>query len=374
MTIGGQPPRLDRLTSLRFFAALAVFGFHATAFFSGTVRDILDFVFGQGRSGVTFFFILSGFVLAWSSRLGDRALSFYRRRFARIYPAYLVALLFAAVLWALRDPAALLRGPLTPFLLQAWVPDSNSYFAINVPAWSLSVEAFFYLGFPFIVKLIRPLAASGLWVVCGMAILVTTAVASLASLTTPASQLDANTFAVWFAIYFPLGRLPEFILGVSLAFLMKQRALPRVPWYFAVGLLLTVWSCMSIWPSIFDVAAAYMVPFALLIVSAAQRDLEDKPGLLRMPLLVSGGAISYCFYLLHHVFILRLSQRGFAELGFTGWGAFTMTLLLSITCAWLLHRYVELPMDKILGKRRKSSSPSLSGDYGAADQKGNRMW
>ena len=96
---------------------------------------------------------------------------------------------------------------------------------------------------------------------------------------------------------------------------MKQGALPRVPWYFAVGFLLTVWGCMSIGPSIYNVAAVCMVPFCALIVSAAQPDIEGKPGILRMQLLVSGGAISYCFYLLHHIFILRLSQQGFAELG-----------------------------------------------------------
>ncbi|MFF1881325.1 acyltransferase family protein [Pseudarthrobacter sp. NPDC058196] len=371
MTTGGQPrTRLDRLTSLRFFAALAVFCFHATAFFTGPVRDILDFLFGQGRSGVTFFFILSGFVLAWSSRVDDHPLSFYRRRFARIYPAYLVALLFAAVLWLLRDPLALLRGPLAPFLLQAWVPDSNSYFAINVPAWSLSVEAFFYLAFPLVVKVIRPLAASGLWIVSGAAILVTSTVAFVASLTTSASQLDANTFAVWFAIYFPLARLPEFVLGVALALLMKRGALPRISWYFSVSFFLAVWCCMSIWPTIYNVAAVCMVPFGALIVSAAQRDIEGKPGLLRMPLLVSGGAISYCFYLLHHIFILRLSQRGFAELGLTGWGAFTVTLLLSITGAWLLHRYVELPMDNMLGRQRKSLSRSPTDDQKARRSRG----
>ena len=145
--------------------------------FPGTTRDVLEFLFGQGRSGVTFFFILSGFVLAWSSRVDDRPLNFYRRRFARIYPAYLVALLFAAVLWVLRDPVALLRGLLTPFLLQAWAPDSSSYFAINVPAWSFSVEAFFYLAFPLVMKFICPLTVSGPWVVSGAAVLTTACVA-----------------------------------------------------------------------------------------------------------------------------------------------------------------------------------------------------
>lgn len=39
-------------------------------------------------AGVSFFFILSGFVLVWSFRSSDTPGEFYRRRFARIVPAY----------------------------------------------------------------------------------------------------------------------------------------------------------------------------------------------------------------------------------------------------------------------------------------------
>lgn len=354
MDIGGPPAiRLERLTSLRLFAALAVFGFHATAFFSGPTREVLDFVFGQGRSGVTFFFILSGFVLAWSARPGDRPLAFYRRRFARIYPAYMVALGIAASLWALRDPSALLRGSLTPFLLQAWVPDSTSYFAINVPAWSLSVEAFFYLLFPLAIVAFRRLSSPVLWFAGGVLVAITTAIAFYASLTTGPSDLAANTFRVWFAIYFPVSRLPEFLLGVALALLMKRGDLPRIPWALAVALVLATWAAMSAWPSIYSVSAVYMIPFGILVASAAQRDIRGVPGWLRAPLIVEGGAISYCFYLLHHILIMRLSQQGFAALGFSGWFAFAVTLVLSLVGAWTLHRFVELPVDRMLRGRRE---------------------
>lgn len=47
-------------------------------------------LFNEGRAGVSFFFILSGLVLAWVWQPGN---GFYRRRFARIYPAYVVGLI-----------------------------------------------------------------------------------------------------------------------------------------------------------------------------------------------------------------------------------------------------------------------------------------
>ncbi|WP_458116719.1 acyltransferase family protein [Arthrobacter sp. D2-10] len=357
MTHGGSSAlRLDRLTSLRLFAALAVFGFHATAFFDGPTREVLDFIFGQGRSGVTFFFILSGFVLAWSARPGDRARAFYRRRFARIYPVYIVTLGFAATLWALRDPSALLRGPLTPFLLQAWVPDSSTYFAINVPAWSLSVEAFFYLLFPLAIVWFRRLSTRSIWITCVVLVLMTTTIAFYASLTTAPGELADDTFAVWFSIYFPVARFPEFLLGVALALLMKRGALLHIPWAMALLLVFATWASMSVWPSIYSVSAAYMIPFGALIVSAAQRDVRGVPGWLRSPLIVQGGAISYAFYLLHHILIMRLSQQGFADLGFSGWFASVSTLILSLIGAWMLHRFVELPADRMLRGRREQRS------------------
>lgn len=340
--------RLDRLTSLRFFAAMAVFCFHATAFFTGSTREVLDTIFGQGRSGVTFFFVLSGFVLAWSARPGDKASGFYRRRFVRIYPAYIVALAIAAALLLLRDPEALQRGPLTPFLLQAWVPDSSSYFAINVPAWSLSVEAFFYLVFPLAILGLRRLSSRALWIGCALLVSTTTAVAFYASLTTGPSELSSNSFAVWFAVYFPVARLPEFLLGVSLALLMRRGKIPHIPWALAISAVAVTWAATSIWPSVYAVSAICMVPFGLLIVSAAQRDVAGKPGWLKSRWVVEGGAASYCFYLLHHILVLRLSQPGFASLGFSGWLAFAVTLAASLIGAWLLHKFVELPMDRRL--------------------------
>lgn len=340
--------RLDRLTSLRFFAAFVLFGFHATAFFEGPTRTVMDAIFGQGRAGVSFFFILSGFVLAWSARAGDTPFAFYRRRFARIYPAYIAALALAAALLLVVDPKALRHGLLTPFLLQSWAPDSSTYFAVNIPAWSLSVEGFFYATFPLLIVALRRLGRTALWVICAGCIMVTATIAAYASMTVGPDHIGANTFAVWFAVYFPLTRLPEFVLGVCLALLVRRAHVPHIPWSIAVGLFIAVFAALSIWPSVFGVSAAWVIPFGALIVSAAQRDLRGTPGLLRHPWAVEAGAVSYCFYLLHHIFVLRLSQPGFAAIGISGWGAFFLALALSLAGAWVLHRVVELPMDRKL--------------------------
>ena len=88
------PRRLDSLTGLRFLAALVVVCSHLPAALGLRGRILLGSVdeeLALGGAGVLFFFLLSGFVLCWSRRAGDRPLDFYGRRFARIYPNVVVA-------------------------------------------------------------------------------------------------------------------------------------------------------------------------------------------------------------------------------------------------------------------------------------------
>ena len=74
--------QLDSLTGIRAIAAFLVFWHHANGLYGGI---------SSGMVGVSLFYILSGFVMAWVDRDGDTAGQFYRRRFARIYPAYAVS-------------------------------------------------------------------------------------------------------------------------------------------------------------------------------------------------------------------------------------------------------------------------------------------
>src|SRR5688572_27893642 len=80
--------RLDALTGLRFIAAFMVFVFHAALLFVFADINVslflMDIAGTAGHVGVSFFFILSGFVLTWSMKKGDTAPKFWRRRFFKI--------------------------------------------------------------------------------------------------------------------------------------------------------------------------------------------------------------------------------------------------------------------------------------------------
>lgn len=81
-SVSTRVARLDSLTGLRIFAAAMVFARHVSG------RGDLDNSEGtlnllsSGLVGVSFFYIVSGFVLTWTARPGDRPREFHQRRFA----------------------------------------------------------------------------------------------------------------------------------------------------------------------------------------------------------------------------------------------------------------------------------------------------
>jgi peptidoglycan/LPS O-acetylase OafA/YrhL len=61
--------------------------------------------------------------------------------------------------------------------------------------------------------------------------------------------------------------------------------------------------------------------------------------------------MSYCFYLVHHIFVIRLAQPGVRALGVDGLLALAIALAMGLFAAWALHRFVEKPMEKVLSGR-----------------------
>ncbi|MBC3839364.1 acyltransferase [Streptacidiphilus sp. 4-A2] len=115
-----------------------------------------DLVFGQGASGVSFFFILSGFVLVWAARPGDSRRAFWQRRLAKIYPNHVIT-------WALVIAITLAGGSAVSrkvalanlLLIHPWLLHGSYLYSINTVSWSLGCEAFFYLCFPLGLPLLR---------------------------------------------------------------------------------------------------------------------------------------------------------------------------------------------------------------------------
>lgn len=198
------------LTSARFFAALIVVIFHYDKKLQLFPAGLADF----GYEAVTFFFILSGFVLTYTHGRDDglnvTIAQFARSRLLRIVPAYVLALIVAfpfvvaaAIKTGHLEPCVLL----VPLMLQSWWPPASLLW--NSPAWSLSNELFFYALYPLIWSALRGINPRASLFIAGGLVLAVSAFRAM---------IPHNTEA-WhhFSAYFPLLNLPQFLLGVSLA-------------------------------------------------------------------------------------------------------------------------------------------------------------
>ena len=226
-----------------------------------------------GSAGVQFFFVLSGFILAYNYhakfpelRLGG-ALGFYRARFAKIYPVHVLTFLIAAPLVILHfDPDGLyalklaFMSAVNLLLVQSFVPNQGTYFNFNGVSWTLSVEAFFYLTFPFLLVAARKLGIAGRW--AGSLFVMLAAWAVLFVLNAGLSEDDA--LAIWALHILPVARLFEFVSGLLLGLLfVRHGAAPRA----------------SVRPALFGaLEAAAVVLFAALLFFAGKLDVSIVRG------------------------------------------------------------------------------------------------
>lgn len=149
---------IKSLTSLRFFFAFMVLLNHVPYSFNHPFYSIIS----NGSVGVSFFFILSGFILAYNYE--DRFLikydkrKFWIDRFLRIYPLHVfILLLFVIHMLIVTTDWGLLPEQFLAhlFLIQNYIPIKNIYSSLNKPAWSICCELFFYFTFPFIILRVK---------------------------------------------------------------------------------------------------------------------------------------------------------------------------------------------------------------------------
>ncbi len=143
-------PSTSQLTFTRFLAAVVIVVFHFGTGIFPFNHSLVAPLFTN--VGISFFFVLSGFVMVIAyTKLGQPIVykQYWFNRLARIYPTYLFALLGSCwVLSYCHIPFKMSALGLNLALLQSWIPPNA--LTINRAGWTLSVEAFFYLSFPFI--------------------------------------------------------------------------------------------------------------------------------------------------------------------------------------------------------------------------------
>lgn len=98
---------------------------------------------------------------------------------------------------------------------------------------------------------------------------------------------------------FPPVRVLEFVLGITLALDLREGRRSPVPWPVAAALAAVAYVLAGPAPMGVDFAAVTVLPFALLIWAAAQRDIDGRRTVFARPWLVLLGEWSFYFYLVH---------------------------------------------------------------------------
>jgi peptidoglycan/LPS O-acetylase OafA/YrhL len=371
MSLEASRPRLPALTSVRFFAAFHVALFHMNEIGVITGPRWLKIFAGIGYVGVSFFFVLSGFILVYTYAGRNIVLrDFWQTRFARIYPAYLFALLLTLPFWifgALKmhvplfefgDHHFALATGLVLLLLQSWVPAAA--LSWNSVSWSLSVEAFFYAVFPFLLLRFGKFSRKVLWTMIPACWIAGLAISGgFLAMRPPGAPYVSSadwSAAVNFVKFFPLVRLPEFLMGMACGFLfLRSERNPKLARYLVglgvLGAAATALASRYV-PYLMVHTAMSGPAFAALVYGIA---LEPKwVSWLNNRLLVLFGDASYSFYLLHSFFIWpffhNLQTQQLRNQGFLGIGMWLVMMLL--ICS-LVYRFIEEPARRRLRPRKK---------------------
>jgi peptidoglycan/LPS O-acetylase OafA/YrhL len=358
--------RLPSLTGLRFWAAAMVFIFHIAVTFIFANQAIgygfLFFVSGMGSLGVSFFFVLSGFVLAWSLRKSDTVTRFWRRRFFKIVPNHVVT--FAAALVLMTLAGQFINMPETIFnlfLVQSWFPDWAYLETANGVSWTLSGELFFYLSFPLLIGLVSRIRPGALWWTAGAIVAVIFALPSISLSLLPSEPVwpwgPASWAQIWLVNILPASRLLEFILGIVMAQIVLRGKWFRFPLPAALVLVVVGYAALLFVPVhfLYDYSAMMIIPIALLIPTVATADASNRKTIFSGRTTVFLGEISFAFYLVH-MLVIRYSHFAFGGsvtdnvLSGPQWSvpwaiAFTLgSFAVSVLLAWALYAFVERPM------------------------------
>jgi peptidoglycan/LPS O-acetylase OafA/YrhL len=347
--------RLPSLTGLRIFGSVAVVICHVGNGFANGASVTVASTYGY--VGVTFFFMLSGFVLTWSCA-SQQARPFWWKRFSRIWPLQLLVMVFAYTVLAGHERIPGLTGRLAELLLvQAWFPNPAIYAGGNGVTWSLSVEMFFYLLFPAAIVLVRRLGGRGVVVTAAVALaalLIPPLVISLAGLGVSASVY------YWLFFVFPPYRFGEFLLGMLLArtlvlgYRVPKPALACVA--ATAGIAATAWAMTTFtvrtgtWVSRPYVALLLLPFFALLLSGSAALDLRPGGWWLGSAPFVLLGEWSFALYLVHAPTLVVTAPWGWWDNpgGLLGLADFIGFLALAIALAAALHYLVERPVERRL--------------------------
>lgn len=303
---GNLMQKIDNLTGLRAFAALLVVVHHFAdnegVMPLGIVQLVDNWVWG-----VDIFFVLSGFILAYTylpSRETAFDLGAYRsfivKRFARVYPLHLVTFLVFVGMWfaAKRFGHEFAHSNVdytsstaveNLLLVQAWGLEKK--LSWNFVSWSIRAEWFAYLFlFPLCAKVLSRLSR----VTCGVIVLVCWLMLCLYCFLYNDGDLGLTTFGA-------LRIVPQFIAGYWLFRLVKTWHGGDVSMCVSLVALMILMCVPTTLPFL-------LLPLILLVIASLANGGVIGKALFGNRVAVFLGEISFSIYLVHPILQIACNQ------------------------------------------------------------------
>jgi peptidoglycan/LPS O-acetylase OafA/YrhL len=351
------PAMLVNIQFLRFVAAMLVVLYHSSAHLQATGLDqglLFDIFEAVGFAGVDVFFVISGFIMAYTTTNEhglDDGIGFFKRRVARIYsgywPFYLLAIaVFAWVGGSYLDDVAFWNS------LILW-PGGKPLIAVS---WTLIYEMFFYISFTLLIFF----TASKRRLLLILLLLAIIGWSVYSHFVRHAYDEGHLVFMSLAEAYMASPYLAEFLGGALLAgWLARRQSGWSWSWLIAGSLLFLAGGWINI--QFFDgrIEQGYFVFWRVLVFGTAS--LMIVAGLVRLELagattalrfsLAAGGA-SYAIYLSHILFLTASQHLGFnGFLGqFSSWVAQLAFLLYAAGILFYCiahYRVVEKPLHRL---------------------------
>ncbi len=351
--------RINTLDSFRFFAILAVMLFHYYARwapplyacnfypYSGTAG-----YFSYGYLGVHFFFIISGFVIAYTLHATPGFFSFWKKRFIRLFPAMAICSLITFVFFCLADRNYLFPDSysglnllysftlIKPTLLNHITHLQGNY--INGSYWSLWPEIQFY-GLVSLIYFLKPksfytnftLVALGIFIVHKLLL----NLQGSNVLGIPSTAQFNNSYIYWVRDIFNLPYfVPWFLMGALLHQLYSKQH-SKLTWPALLMALILLMQDAGNW-KVMAITCLMLLVFTLLIYRPALLHFLSHRSLTNV------GIASYSLYLIHENLGVFLIHQYGSCLGPLAVLFPILLMALFIAFSLLLYKYVERPLNK----------------------------
>lgn len=362
---------IPALTGIRAVCVYFIFFYHLNPF-NELTQPQWHLLFGQFYTFLTFFFVLSGFVICHKyyeiGSLKKTALyNYFINRMSRVFPILFILITITFILYyraGLGTAAASVKlYLLNVTLLKGF---SSEYHLTGIgPSWSMSVEELFYALSPLLFLWVKKLRHFAVFILLfyALGILLTFVFSRLSF-----EGFFSDYLFTFYTTFF--GRVFEFACGVYLALLVKGKMQSRLlekigaaGLYIGIGIVVLavaaqyyiagyygVANAANCWPGL--LANNLLMPIGISCVFYAliyhkswlQTFLSSKP-------LVALGNATYSFYLLHTSFVLAVINKYISH-------NIVISFLVMVPVALIFHRLVEQPLAVFFRRRFTKKTPA----------------